>query len=105
EAHEAAAVAAGPGEEGDDELRRAIALNPWAPELRDMLAERLTERGLVEQASAELEESMFRYPYLVTHDYMSTATTFTARTPAEMLRALADGDTVPVRLAALDAAT
>ncbi len=105
EAHEVAALAAGPGPEGDDQLRRAIALAPWAPELRDTLAGRLAERGLTEAAAAEIEESMFRYPYLVSHDYMSTATTFTARTPAEMLRALADGDTVPVRLAALDDAT
>jgi len=48
---------------------------------------------------------MFRYPYLVAHDYLSTATTLAGRTPAEMLRALADGDSVPVRLAALDDTT
>jgi O-antigen ligase len=105
EAHETAALAAGPGQDGDDEMRRAIALNPWSPELRDALASRLAERGLAEQAAAELEESMFRYPYLVSHDYLSTAATSAAHTPQEMLRALADGDTVPVRLAALDDTT
>jgi Flp pilus assembly protein TadD len=102
EAHQAAALAFGPGQEGDDEMRRAIALNPWSPELRDALASRLSERGLVDEAAAEIEESMFRYPYLVSHDYLSSATTFAARTPQEMLRALADGDTMPVRLASLD---
>ncbi|MEO6030145.1 MAG: O-antigen ligase family protein [Candidatus Binatia bacterium] len=105
DAHEAAAAVAGVGPEGDDHLRRAIALSPWAPELRDALALRLSERGLTEQAAAEIEESMFRFPYLVSHDYMSTATELGARTPAALLRALADGDTVPVRLAALDDVT
>ncbi len=105
DAHEAAAVVAGPGPEGDAALRRAIALAPWAPELRDALAARLAERGLVQAAAAELEESMLRFPYLVSHDYLSTETALTSRTPAELLRALADGDTLPVRLASLDDAT
>jgi Flp pilus assembly protein TadD len=102
EAHEIAAAVLGPGTDGDDALRRAIALAPWAPDLRDALAQRLAERGLVAEASAELEESMRRFPYLVSHYYMSGDAALTGRTPAELLRALADGDTVPVRLAALD---
>ena len=105
DAHEMAAAVAGPGPEGDAALRRAIALSPWAPELRDALAFRLADDGQAHAAAAELEESMFRYPYLVSHDYMRTTLPLTGRTPAERLRALADGDTVPVRLAALDDAT
>lgn len=105
DAHEMAAAVAGPGPEGDAALRRAIALSPWAPELRDALAFRLADDGQARAAAAELEESMFRYPYLVSHDYMRTTLPLTSRTPAERLRALADGDTVPVRLAALDDVT
>lgn len=105
DAHEMAAVVAGPGPEGDAALRRAIALSPWAPELRDALAFRLADDGQAVAAATELEESMFRYPYLVSHDYMRTTLPLMGRTPAERLRALADGDTVPVRLAALDDVT
>jgi hypothetical protein len=105
DAHEMAAAVAGPGPEGDAALRRAIALSPWAPELRDALAFRLADDGNAHAAAAELEESMFRYPYLVSHDYMRTTLPLTGRTSAERLRALADGDTVPVRLAALDDVT
>lgn len=105
DAHEMAAAVAGPGPDGDAALRRAIALSPWAPELRDALAFRLADDGQAHAAAAELEESMFRYPYLVSHDYMRTTLPLTGRTSAERLRALADGDTVPVRLAALDDVT
>lgn len=105
DAHEMAAAVAGPGPDGDAALRRAIALSPWAPELRDALAFRLADDGQAQAAATELEESMFRYPYLVSHDYMRTTLPLTGRTPAERLRALADGDTVPVRLAALDDVT
>lgn len=102
DAHEMAAAVAGPGPEGDAALRRAIALSPWAPELRDALAFRLADEGDARAAALELEESMFRYPYLVSHDYMRTTLPLAGRSAAERLRALADGDTVPVRLAALD---
>jgi tetratricopeptide (TPR) repeat protein len=105
DAHEMAAAVAGAGPDGDAALRRAIALSPWAPELRDALAFRLADDGRAQAAATELEESMFRYPYLVSHDYMRTTLPLTGRTSAERLRALADGDTVPVRLAALDDVT
>jgi O-antigen ligase len=102
EAHEAEAAALASGPEAEAAYRRAIALSPWAPELRDGLALQLWSEGRREAALAELEESMFRYPYLVSHAYLSPTSDVVARGPREWLRVLADGDTIAVRLAALD---
>jgi tetratricopeptide (TPR) repeat protein len=101
-AHEAEAATLGAGPEAEAAFRRAIALSPWAPELRDQLAFQLWHEDRRDVALAELEESMFRYPYLVSHGYLSPDGDLVARSPREWLRVLADGDTVAVRLAALD---
>jgi len=66
-AHEALAIALGNGSESHRALRRAIRLDPWAVELRDWLAGQLWEQGDATVASLELEESIARYPYLVSH--------------------------------------
>ncbi len=102
-AHEQLASALGPGRDGDDALRRAIALSPWAPEVRDALALRLWDHGKRAEAEAEIEESIYRFPYLVSHAYLSPeGAELTPRNTAQMIRALADGDTMTVRLSALD---
>jgi hypothetical protein len=67
----------------------ALALQLWSDDRRT-------------DAVAELEESMFRYPYLVSHAYLSPDSDVVQRGAAEWLRVLADGDTVAVRLAGLD---
>ena len=103
DAHEAEATMLDGGPESDAAYARAIALSPWAPELRDALALQLWSDGRRDTAAAELEESMFRYPYLVSHAYLSPESDVVKRGPAEWLRVLADGDTVAVRLAGLDA--
>lgn len=66
-AHEAIAIAFGNGNDSHEALRHAIRLDPWAVELRDWLATQLWEQGDVPAAAAELEESVARYPYLVSH--------------------------------------
>lgn len=101
-AHEAEAAVVGSGPDAEAAWRRAIALSPWAPELRDGLALALRADGRRDDAAAELEESMFRYPYLVSHAYLSPASDVIARGAREWLRVLADGDTLAVRLASLD---
>ncbi|MCV4633683.1 hypothetical protein OFB83_34345, partial [Escherichia coli] len=65
--HEAMAMALGNDADGEQALRRAVALDPWAIELRDWLATQLATRGETKLAAAELEESIARYPYLVSH--------------------------------------
>ena len=101
-AHEAAAAALGDGPESEAALARAIELSPWAPELRDALALQLWRRDQRAQAAVELEESMFRFPYLVSHAYLSPDSDLVPQSAADVLRVLADGDTVAVRLTGLD---
>src|SRR5579884_3398852 len=66
-AHAAFADVLGPGPAGDAALRRALALAPAATEVRDRLALRLWAEGDRSAAAAELEESVRRFPYLISH--------------------------------------
>src|SRR5207253_199926 len=90
DAHTALAEALGPGPEGDEALRRALALEPWSADVRDQLGLRLLARGEREAGAAELEESMYRFPYLASHAYLS-ADVDSAADPARLVRALAEG--------------
>lgn len=101
-AHEAEAAVLGTGPEAEAAWRRAIALSPWAPELHDGLALALWQEDRRDAALAEIEESMFRYPYLVSHAYLGPASDVVTRGAGEWLRVLAEGDTLALRLAALD---
>jgi tetratricopeptide (TPR) repeat protein len=101
-AHEAEAATLGSGPDAAAAYRRAIALSPWAPELRDALALQLWHDDRRDDAVAELEESMFRYPYLVSHAYLSPESDVIPRDAADWLRVLADGETLAVRLSGLD---
>lgn len=98
EAHELlASIEAGP--EGDVELRHAMRLQPSATELRNALIDRMWARGEHEAALAELESAVADVPDLATHvSHLVGA----PRTDAEALRALLDGDDLPVQLSALD---
>lgn len=104
EAHELLAYAHGPGPEGDAALRRALALHPWAVELRDDLGLRLWEAGHRAEGAAELEESMRRYPWFRSHTYLTYGDTATdARpTPEETIRTLTEPDRLKARIAALE---
>ncbi|MCC6765095.1 MAG: O-antigen ligase family protein [Deltaproteobacteria bacterium] len=102
-AHETEAAVLGSGPEAEAAWRRAIALSPWSPELRDGLALALWQENRRAAALTEVEESMFRYPYLVSHGYLSPASDVVARGAREWLRVLAEGDTLAIRLAALNA--
>ncbi len=103
EAQVALATTLGDGPEADDALRRAIALNPWVSDVRDVLALKLFERGDRAAGAAEIEESIYRFPYLAGHSYLSAESTdFLPQSNAQIIRALADGDTMTVRLSALD---
>src|SRR5207244_3652297 len=104
DAHTALAEALGPGTDGDEALRRALALEPWSADVPDQLALRLLARGEREAGAAELEESMYRFPYLASHAYLS-AEVDSASDPARLVRALAEGDTLSIQLAALDGET
>src|SRR5438034_5300499 len=73
EGHEALAAVLGPDPTAEAELRRALALSPWSPEVRDRLALQLWARGARQEGAAELEESMFRFPSLSSHAYLSPA--------------------------------
>ena len=73
EAHEAFATVLGQGPAAEAALRRALVLSPWSPEVRDGLALQLWARGARQEAAAELEESMFRFPSLSSHAYLSQA--------------------------------
>ncbi len=105
EVHEALAEALGPGAEGDEALRRALALEPSSAELRDELGMRLLARGDETSGAAELEASMRGLPALASHAYLSPQLQPRTRDAARVLRALAEGDTMTVRLASLDATT
>lgn len=103
EVHETFAEVVGPGPEGDAALRRAVALEPWAPEVRDRLGLQLWAQGQRDAALAELEESMFRYPHLDTHAYLDPESDFFPPANAEQLRKeLVEGETLSARLAQLD---
>jgi tetratricopeptide (TPR) repeat protein len=103
DAHVMLADALGPGDEGDASMRRAVALEPWAPELRDQLGLRLWNRGRRDEAVAELEESMFRYPTLATHAYLDPdSDMFPPATSEQLVRELVEGGTVKARLVLLD---
>ncbi len=102
EAHEALAAVLGPGPDGDAALRRALGLEPWSVTVRDQLALRLWARGEREASARELEESMFRFPYLVSHAYLDPASGGESLNSQQLLRALADGDTLAFRVADLE---
>jgi O-antigen ligase len=102
-AHEALATTLWSTDDGEQALRNALALEPWSAELRDRLALRLWERGARSAAAAEIEESMFRFPYLVSHAYLAADAHTGTRDASELLRVLAEGDTMRVRLATLEA--
>jgi tetratricopeptide (TPR) repeat protein len=102
EAHEGLAKALGPGPEGEEALRRALALSPWAVEVRDELGFRLWARGDRAAGADELEESMFRFPYLVSHAYLSPDTGLEPSDTGQVVHALVEGDTMTVRLARLE---
>ncbi len=95
EGHEALAAALEPGPAAEAELRRALALSPWSPEVRDRLALQLWARGARQEGAAELEESMSRFPSLTSHAYLGAG---------EVVRAEdeGDGDGLNARLAALE---
>ena len=61
-------------------------------------------RGETEAGTAELEESMSRFPYLASHAYLSADVDSTSD-PGRLVRALAEGDTMAIRLATLEPAT
>jgi O-antigen ligase len=104
DAHEMLAHVLGPGPEGDEALRRALRLEPWYVPGRDDLAFRLWRRGEHEAAAAELEESLYRFPYLVSHAFLGADTELTPSDGPYVVRALADGDVVTAHLASLDPA-
>jgi tetratricopeptide (TPR) repeat protein len=101
EAHAMLARVLGPGPAGDAALDRAIALNPWSAELRDALALRLWRRGEREAAAGALEESMRRSPYLAAHGFLAPDSA-PDDDPRQLVRVVVEGDTMAVRLAALD---
>lgn len=101
-AHEALAIALGEDEDGEHALRRAIRLDPWAVELRDWLAVQLARRGDDAAAAAELEESIARYPYLVSHALPERSEQSEVADSGRWLDALAGGDTLRARLQGLD---
>jgi Tfp pilus assembly protein PilF len=104
DAHAALAEVLGPGPAGDAALRRALGLAPWSAELRDQLGLRLLARGEEAAGRAELEESMYRLPSLLSHAYLSPDLESDAADPGRLVQALIDGDTVTVRLAYLEPA-
>src|SRR5262249_6275360 len=104
DAHEMLARVLGPGPDGDEALRHALRLEPWYVPGRDDLAFRLWRRGEREAAAAELEESLYRFPYLVSHAFLGSAAELTPGDGPYVVRALADGDFVTAHLASLDPA-
>jgi hypothetical protein len=102
DAHQALAQALGDGPEADEALRRALVLHPSATELRDQLGLGLLARGEEAAGTAELEESMYRFPALVSHAYLSPDLDFEVDDAGRVIQALADGDALAVRLVALE---
>jgi tetratricopeptide (TPR) repeat protein len=102
ETHEALSDVLRPGAESEAALRRALALEPWAAEVRDKLGIHLWERGEAVRAAAELEESMFRYPHLETHAYLDPDSgVFPPENAEQLRRELVEGETLRGRLALL----
>ncbi len=102
ENHEALAEMLGPGPEGDAALRRAVALEPWAVEVRDRLGLRLLAAGAGAEGVVEIEEAMFRFPYLVSHAYVGPDADLGELRREGLIREIADGNSIPVHLAVLD---
>jgi O-antigen ligase/polysaccharide polymerase Wzy-like membrane protein len=102
EAHLALAEALGPGPDGDEAFRRALALEPWASEVRDRLALRLWARGERAAAAAEMEESLVRVPYLVSHSFLAADTNVAGMDSEQLRQAVVDGATLRTRLASLE---
>jgi hypothetical protein len=104
EAHELLAQVLGPGPEGDDALRRALALHPWSVEVRDHLGLRLWSEGNREAGAAELEESMHRFPWFTGHTYLTSESDAPPGDldPERAIRTLSEPDTLNVRLETLD---
>jgi len=100
--HEALAIALGDDPESETALRRAVRLDPWAVELRDWLAAELAARGDSDAAAVELEESIARYPYLVSHALPAPVAAASADATAGWLGDLAGTDPLRAQLAALD---
>jgi O-antigen ligase len=104
DAHEMLAKVLGPGPGGDEALRRALRLEPWYIPGRDDLAFRLWRRGEREAAAVELEESLYRFPYLASHAFLGPDAALTSSEGPYVVRALADGDIVTAHLVSLDPA-
>jgi O-antigen ligase/tetratricopeptide (TPR) repeat protein len=102
DAHEMLANVLGAGPQGEDALRRALRLEPWYAPGRDDLAFRLWRRGAQDAAVAALEESFYRLPSLISHAFLGPDAELTPDQGPYVVRALADGDVVGVRLAILD---
>src|SRR5262249_17765615 len=102
DAHKALADVLGPGPAGDDAMRRALMLDPWSEELRDDLAFRLLDREETAAGAAELEESVYRFPSLASHPFLGTPVEPKRSDRGRMIRALAEGDTLGMRLASLE---
>jgi len=102
EGHEALAAILGPGPATEAELRRALALSPWSPEVRDRLALQLWARGARQEGAAELEESMSRFPFLTSHAYLGSGGELEPGDAGQVVRAQDEGDGLNARLAALD---
>src|SRR5439155_17688572 len=102
EAHEALAKALSPGPEGEEALRRALALHPWAVEVRDELGLRLWARGDRDAGSAELETSILLFPDLDSHAYLGSDADLQPSDAGQVIRAVVEGDTMKVRLARLE---
>jgi O-antigen ligase len=102
DAHEMLASVLGPGQEGDDAMRRALRLEPWYLPGRDELAFRLWNRGEQQAAIAEMEESFARYPTLALHTFLGPDVEPTPGDGGYVVRALAEGDTLAIRIARLD---
>ncbi len=104
DAHEMLASVLGPGPEGDDAMRRALRLEPWYMPGRDELAFRLWNRGEHAAAVAEMEESFARFPTLSMHAFLGPDGDVTPGNGADVVRALAEGDILAIRLTRLDPA-
>jgi O-antigen ligase len=104
DAHEMMAQVLGAGPDGDEALRRALRLEPWYIPGRDDLAFRLWRRGEREAAAAELEESLYRFPYLISHAFLGPSAELSPSEGPYVVRGLADGDIVTAHLASLDPA-
>ncbi len=104
DAHEQLATVLGPGPAGDEALRRTLRLEPWSAPIRDALALNLWDRGERAAALVELEESFARYPTFAWHAFLTPVAGGRTEGTADVVRALALGDVMAVRLSGLDPA-